>query len=139
MKECRSISKTYPPAFFHLGYQPALIGQSYSWSKFACYSHCCTSVDNFSHFRLMENAKEIMSESLPIKCLEAVILALYLTAPLTNIHRFAISFKSNFNELYYRHVVLGISSNSSYGALGLSRRDDLMYKPLQYRVSYNST
>lgn len=82
----------------------------------------------------MENAKEIILESLPIKCLEAVILALYLTAPLTNLHRFAIGFKSSFNGLYYRHVVLGVS-NSSYGALGLSRRKDLMYKPLQYKVS----
>lgn len=86
-------------------------------------------------YRLMENAKEIISESLPIKCLEAVILALYLTAPLTNLHRFAVGFKSHFKGLYYRHVVLGVSDNSSYGALGLSRREDLMYKTLQYKVS----
>ena len=83
----------------------------------------------------MENAKEIITESLPIKCLEAVILALYLTVPLTNLHRFAIGFKSKFNGLYYRHVVLGVVSNSYYGALGLSRRQDLMFKPLEYRVS----
>lgn len=82
----------------------------------------------------MENAKEIISESLPIKCLEAVILALYLTAPLTNLHRFTVGFKSNFNGLYYRHVVLGVADNTSYGALGLSRRQDLMYKALQYKV-----
>ena len=83
----------------------------------------------------MESAKEMIAESLPIKCLEAVILSLYLTAPLTNIQRFTISFKSHFNGLYYRHVVLGISSNSSYGAIGMSRRKNLMYKPLEYKVS----
>ena len=83
----------------------------------------------------MDNAKEMIAESLPIKCLEAVILSLYLTAPLTNVQRFTISFKSQFRGLYYRHVVLGITNGSSYGALGLSRRSDLMYKPLEYQVS----
>lgn len=86
----------------------------------------------------MDNAKEMIAESLPIKCLEAVILSLYLTAPLTNIHRFTIGFKSNFNGLCYRHVVLGVSHNSSYGALGLSRRKDLMYKPLEFKVRMNT-
>ena len=85
--------------------------------------------------RLMENAREMIAECLPIKCLEAVILALYLTAPLTNLQRFTISFKSYFNGLYYRHVLLGVSNNSNYGALGMSRRKNLMYKSLKYKVS----
>ena len=82
----------------------------------------------------MESAKEIIKESLPIKCLEAVVLALYLTSPLSSVQRFAISFKSKFGELYYRHVVLGVHWNSLYGALGMSRRNTLMYKPLTYSV-----
>ena len=32
------------------------------------------------------------------------------------------------------HVVLAVHSGSSYGALGLSRRQELMYKPLEYKV-----
>ena len=35
----------------------------------------------------------------------------------------------------FRHVVLGVHHASLYGALGLSRRQDLMYKPLEYKVS----
>ena len=85
--------------------------------------------------RLMENAKEIIAESLPIKCLEAVVLALYMTSTLTKTQRFSISFKSDFHGTSYRHVVLGVLSQSLYGALGMSRRRDLMFKPLQYKVS----
>lgn len=34
-----------------------------------------------------------------------------------------------------RHVVLGVAHGGSYGALGLSRRRDLMYKPLEFKVN----
>ena len=83
----------------------------------------------------MEIAKEMIQESLPIKCLEAVILSIYLTSTLTNLQRFTIGFKTKFRGMYYRHVVLGVHHNGSYGSLGLSRRKELMYKPLEYKVS----
>ena len=35
----------------------------------------------------------------------------------------------------FRHVVLGVYHAGLFGALGLSRRQDLMYKPLEYKVS----
>ena len=82
----------------------------------------------------METAKEIIHESLPIKCLEAVVLSLYLTSPLLNIQRIAVGFKSKFNSMYFRHVVLVVQHGGCYGALGMSRRKDLMYKPLIYKV-----
>ena len=50
----------------------------------------------------METAKEIIHESLPIKCLEAVVVALYLTAPLVSMQRIAVSFKSKSGDMYYR-------------------------------------
>ena len=50
----------------------------------------------------MELAKEMIRESLPIKCLEAVVLTLYLTAPLTSTQRFTIGFKSFLGGRYYR-------------------------------------
>ena len=52
----------------------------------------------------METAKEIIQASIPIKCLEAVVVALYLTAPLPSVHRLAVSFKSKCSDMYYRSV-----------------------------------
>ncbi|OXB54329.1 hypothetical protein ASZ78_005022 [Callipepla squamata] len=119
---------------------------------------------------LMETAREMTRESLPIKCLEAVILGMYpFTCPslcstveyfscsgvclrcaqpkfvhwksvvyLTNgqpsVERFPISFKTHFSGNYFHHVVLGIYCNGRYGSLGMSRRSDLMDKPLTYRT-----
>ena len=82
----------------------------------------------------MEIAREIIREALPIKCLEAVILSLYLTNGMTSVDRFPISFKTVFNGTTFRHVVLGIYNYGRYGALGMSRRSDLMYKPLEFKV-----
>jgi hypothetical protein len=71
-----------------------------------------------------------MTESLPIKCFEAFLVAIYLTTGILGLDRFNISFKTCFNTIVYRHVVLGVKYGSLFGALGLSRRNDLSYKPL---------
>ncbi|CAF0757171.1 unnamed protein product [Didymodactylos carnosus] len=81
---------------------------------------------------LMDIARYIMTESLPIKCFEAFIICLYLTTGITGLDRFNISFKSRFNGTVYRHVILGLKYHQNYGSLGVSRRKDLMYKPLKY-------
>ncbi|KAK1329322.1 hypothetical protein QTO34_011504 [Cnephaeus nilssonii] len=148
---------------------------------------------------LMETAKEMTRESLPIKCLEAVILGMlglrqsmdrpglsnrlrdgledavplvhrsttwcqwgsylelhlirflspnlrpplssliqaylrYLTNGQASIERFPISFKTYFSGNYFHHVVLGIYCNGHYGSLGMSRRAELMDKPLTFRT-----
>ncbi|GAB1285881.1 Tubulinyl-Tyr carboxypeptidase 2 [Apodemus speciosus] len=95
---------------------------------------------------LMETAKEMTRESLPIKCLEAVILGIpgitnlgseqarYLTNGQPSIERFPISFKTYFSGNYFHHVVLGIYCNGFYGSLGMSRRAELMDKPLAFRT-----
>uniref|UniRef100_T1IQU1 Vasohibin n=1 Tax=Strigamia maritima TaxID=126957 RepID=T1IQU1_STRMM len=88
---------------------------------------------NKSMASLMETAKAMMRESLPIKCLESVVLGICLTNGLPNLERFPINFKTRFCERSYYHVVLGIYYGGVYGALGLSRRADLMYKPLVYK------
>ena len=36
--------------------------------------------------------------------------------------------------LFHRHVVLGVHHNGKFGTLGLSRREDLMFKPLKFKV-----
>ncbi|XP_024119774.1 tubulinyl-Tyr carboxypeptidase 2 isoform X1 [Oryzias melastigma] len=84
---------------------------------------------------LMETAREMIRESLPIKCLEAVILGIsYLTNGLTTLERFPISFKTQFSGHCFHHVVLGVYCNGRYGSLGMSRRQDLMDKPLTHRT-----
>ncbi|XP_053316664.1 tubulinyl-Tyr carboxypeptidase 2 [Spea bombifrons] len=83
---------------------------------------------------LMETAREMTRESLPIKCLEAVILAIYLTNGQQSVERFPISFKTQFSGSYFHHVVLGIHCNGRYGSLGMSRRSDLMDKPMTFRT-----
>lgn len=83
---------------------------------------------------LMETAREMIRESLPIKCLEAVILGIYLTNGLTSLERFPISFKTQFSGHCFHHVVLGVCCGGRYGSLGMSRRRDLMDKPLVYRT-----
>lgn len=41
------------------------------------------------------------------------------------------------SHTYPSHVVLVVHSGGSYGALGLSRRQELMYKPLEYKSLYD--
>lgn len=75
----------------------------------------------------------MINEALPIKCLEAVILSIHLTDCLSGTDRFVLSFKSEVDECnVYRHVVLVIREGDKYGAVGLSRRADLMFKPLVF-------
>ncbi|XP_003971545.1 tubulinyl-Tyr carboxypeptidase 2 [Takifugu rubripes] len=85
-------------------------------------------------YGLMETAREMIRESLPIKCLEAVILGIYLTNRLTSLERFPISFKTQFSGHCFHHIVLGVYCNGRYGSLGMSRRQDLMDKPLTHRT-----
>ncbi|KAH0620473.1 hypothetical protein JD844_020981 [Phrynosoma platyrhinos] len=85
-------------------------------------------------FQLMDLAKEMTKEALPIKCLEAVILGIYLTNNMPTLERFPISFKTYFSGNYFRHIVLGVNFGGRYGALGISRREDLMYKAPTFRT-----
>lgn len=87
--------------------------------------------------RLMDVAKSIIRESLPIKCLEAVVLAIYLTSDLPSVQRFPLAFKTTFENNTFKHIVLGVFYNGKFGALGLSRRDTLMYKSLKYDTLYD--
>jgi hypothetical protein len=80
-----------------------------------------------------------MTESLPIKCFEAFLVALYLTTGIIGLDRFNISFKTRFNSVIYRHVILGVKYGQIYGALGMSRRNDLSYKPLNGKYDRLST
>ncbi|KAJ3005666.1 Tubulinyl-Tyr carboxypeptidase 2 [Thoreauomyces humboldtii] len=70
----------------------------------------------------------MVNYALPIKCLEAVVLAAHLTSPMAEIQRIQSGADT------YRHIVLLIRHGDRWGALGLSRRPDLMNKPLSYKT-----
>ncbi|XP_072121256.1 tubulinyl-Tyr carboxypeptidase 2 [Mobula birostris] len=109
-----------------------------SYMKLLQYNHTGTQFFEIKKIRplswLMDTAREMTRESLPIKCLEAVILGIYFTNGLAVLERFPISFKTQFSGNCFHHVVLGVYYNGRYGTLGMSRREDLMDKPLVFRT-----
>ncbi|CBZ28141.1 conserved hypothetical protein [Leishmania mexicana MHOM/GT/2001/U1103] len=89
---------------------------------------------------ILFTAKEVLYEALPIRCLEATFVALHYTQTLRDIDRIPLSFKSEANGNFYRHIVLVLRTRSTpalYGALGLSRKPTLMYKPLAYHSLFD--
>lgn len=101
---------------------------------------------NQSLFRVLEVAKRVIREALPIKCVEAVYLGIYLSQNMTDVERLPIIFNSEINGHKYGHIVLAVRFNGKLGAIGLSRRPDLMFKSwgfntlcdliLDYKESY---
>jgi hypothetical protein len=82
--------------------------------------------------RIMETARDVTRQALPIKCVEAVFLATYLTQGLRDLERVAVSFKSTVDGQTYKHIILALKHNSKWGSVGLSRRRELYYKELSY-------
>ena len=84
---------------------------------------------------LLNSAKEIISAALPIQCVEATYIGIYLTSTLPQVDRFPVSFKSRLNNCsksIHRHMVLVIRYQNKYGAIGISRRSNLMWKNLNF-------
>lgn len=77
-------------------------------------------------------AKEIIRLGLPIQCMEAVFLGCYLTADFVGLDRLPLSFKSKCESNTYRHIVLALRHENKWGAVGLSRRSNLMFKEMTY-------
>jgi hypothetical protein len=80
---------------------------------------------------LMYVARDMVHHALPIKCLEATLLGVHLTMNLP-MDRVPLSFKSEAGGEVYKHIVLVIRLGGKWGALGLSRRADLMDKPCTF-------
>lgn len=51
--------------------------------------------------------------------------------PPLKVDRFPVCFRSSLEGRVYRHIILAVRSGRLWGALGLSRRDTLMYKELK--------
>lgn len=83
--------------------------------------------------RIVSTAKEIIREALPIKCIEAVFLGCYLTNEFMDVTRIPVRFQSRVAAGHiYRHIILAVEYKGTWGALGLSRKDTLMYKELKH-------
>ncbi|GBF91266.1 hypothetical protein Rsub_03586 [Raphidocelis subcapitata] len=102
------------------------------------YNHTRATYFNASKKRpfrsLMETARCMLADPLPLKCVEATFLALLLTcgAGWRGADRVALGFKSRAGGAAHRHIVLAVRDGASgrWGALGLSRRRELAYKGL---------
>ena len=80
--------------------------------------------------RILETGREITRQALPIKCVEAVFVAMYLTQGVKDLERIPMSFKSMVDGVTYKHIVLVLKHNSKWGTVGLSRRRELYCAPL---------
>lgn len=82
----------------------------------------------------------MLSFQILLKTLESKIeffltqLHSYLTNNMPGVERFPLSFQSQFSGNHFHHIVLGVHSGGRFGALGISRREDLMFKPLELRT-----
>eukprot|EP00696_Hemimastix_kukwesjijk_P016240 gnl/Hemi2/4618_TR1599_c0_g1_i1.p1 gnl/Hemi2/4618_TR1599_c0_g1~~gnl/Hemi2/4618_TR1599_c0_g1_i1.p1 ORF type:complete len:243 (+),score=44.92 gnl/Hemi2/4618_TR1599_c0_g1_i1:646-1374(+) len=83
--------------------------------------------------QLIDTADTMMREGLPIKCKDAVFMALNLTQDLPELLRVSVIFNSKMNNRMFGHIVLAVRYEGRWGSLGLSRRKELMYKPLMYK------
>lgn len=81
---------------------------------------------------LVEIYEEVKAKGLPIQCVEAVFIGAVLSAPHMDVLRIPISFESKCNGNIYKHIILATQFAGYWGALGISRRDCLMNKPLDY-------
>ncbi|GAQ90315.1 hypothetical protein KFL_006260010 [Klebsormidium nitens] len=81
--------------------------------------------------RIVDTGRQIIRDALPIKCVEAVFLALLLTSGL-DIDRIPLGFKTAVDGQEFRHIVLVVRNGGRYGALGISRRKELMFKDLVF-------
>ena len=82
--------------------------------------------------RILDTGREVTKKALPIKCVEAVFVATYLTQGLKELERVPFSFRSKVNGITYKHIVMALKHNNKWGSVGLSRRRELYYKDLVY-------
>lgn len=94
---------------------------------------------NLGISHVLSCAMDIIHVGLPIQCVEATFIGLYCTNELKNFIRIPLSFKSCFEDGSHKHMVLVLKSiaTGKWGAIGISRRPDLMYKPLLYESLYD--
>lgn len=108
---------------------------SFEYNHLGCEFHPISKQRVFS--RLMQQAREMIREGLPLKCLEAVVLTTFLTREWKEIERIPLRFKTRAGGHTYWHIVLAVAMTNNngttrYGSVGLSRRCTLDYRPLVF-------
>jgi len=84
---------------------------------------------------LFDTAQRVISKELPIKCMEAVCLGLYLTHNLKKIVRVPVRFRSTDRRgNTFWHIILLVRVSKTYGSIGISRHPDLGPKPLTFNT-----
>merc|ERR550539_921348 len=75
---------------------------------------------------MVDYGMQLIKKSLPIRCLDAFILAAYLTCDIDNCIRFPLRFRSKCQNKFYWHIVLGIkhARNNKWGSIGISRKNE---------------
>jgi len=88
---------------------------------------------------LVQTAKTIIREALPIQCVEAVFLAVHLTNGYEKLLRIPVSFRTSSEGVEHCHIILAICYQKSkkWGALGISRLGNLMYKPFVHQTLHD--
>jgi hypothetical protein len=89
-------------------------------------------VKNRGLIKVTTTAKTIMADALPIQCVEAVFLGVYLTCEWRDVDRVPISLKSVVDGHVFRHIILAIRHKDKWGALGLSRKKTLAFKQIKF-------
>lgn len=109
LQQARLIVQSY---LDKLGYNHTIVPQMFPIDKMA------------SIVSLYKVAKDMIHCALPIRCLEAVILSLFLTTTCTSIDRMTISFVSQVDGDEHRHIVLGTLMARIYltSSFALSRK-----------------
>jgi hypothetical protein len=82
--------------------------------------------------RILDTGRQVTKQALPIKCVEAVFVAISLTQGLRELERVPFSFRSQVGGITYKHIVLALKHENKWGSVGLSRRRELYYKDLVY-------
>ena len=81
---------------------------------------------------LQTSALELIRMALPIQCVEALFIGCWLSKDMRTVDRLPLSFKSIFQGNVHRHIVMAIRCDGKWGAIGISRRSNLMDKPIVY-------
>ena len=90
-------------------------------------------------YRICRTSKDIILQALPIKCIEAVFLGVFFTNDMQNVTRIPVAFRSKVGDNFFEHIILAVKNNKNgkWGAIGLSRKNTLMYKPLKFETLGN--
>jgi len=67
--------------------------------------------------KILDTGRDVTRQALPIKCVEAVFVATYLTQGLKDLERVPLSFRSQVNGVTYKHIVLALKYNNKWGTV----------------------